>query len=86
MRGEFIGTVELIGETYVACDGHAVEVGSFPDLATAKQQVLHPSSRSYETRLRRARRGELRLARATAAVGGVVLLASVAMVAVGLVR
>lgn len=86
VRGEFIGTVEQIGESYVACDGHAVEVGSFGDLGTAKQQVMHPTSRSYETRLRRAERDELRLARVTAAVGGIVIAGSAAMFAAGLLR
>jgi hypothetical protein len=83
-RGEFIGTVEQIEESFVGCDGHAIEVGRFADLETAKRQVLHPASRGYERRRRSTGNDDLRLAWATAVVGGVVFAASLVMVAVDL--
>jgi hypothetical protein len=43
VQGEFIGTVEQLGDSFVGCDGHAFEVGTFADLEAAKQQVLHPT-------------------------------------------
>lgn len=79
-RGEFIGTVEQIGDGFVGCDGQAVEVGRFPDLETAKRQVLHPESRGYERRRRGSERDDLKLARLTAVVGVVVFVASLVLV------
>jgi hypothetical protein len=83
-RGEFIGTVEQIDENFVGCDGHAIEVGRFADLETAKRQVLHPASRGYERRRRSTEKDDLRLAWATAAVGGLAFVGSLVLVAVDL--
>jgi hypothetical protein len=80
-RGEFIGTVEQIGDGFIGCDGQAVEVGRFADLDTAKRQVLHPETRGYERRRRNWEHDDLKLARVTAAVGVVVFIASLALVA-----
>lgn len=84
-RGEFLGTVEQFGDVYVARDGHAIEVGTYHELQTAKNQVLRPASRAYEARLRQeARRDEMPLAWATAVVGGLVIAASLVMIGFGL--
>jgi hypothetical protein len=83
---EFLGTVELIDGRYVAFDGLSLEVGSFEELDEAKREVLHPTTRSYE--VRRSRLGDpdqdLKLARVTAWVAGIVIVASLTMVTMGL--
>jgi hypothetical protein len=52
----FVGTVERLGERFVACDRFAVEIGSSTDLDAAKASVLErplerPAPRGERTRL-----------------------------------
>lgn len=81
-RGEFVGTVEQVGQAFVACDGYAAQLGTFSDLETAKHRVLQPAE--VFGGARRARVDDMTLAWATAIVGGAVILGSLAMLTLGL--
>lgn len=45
---EFVGTVELIGDRYVACDRYAIPVGEFTDLDEAQRHTTEPIGRSIQ--------------------------------------
>jgi hypothetical protein len=84
VHGEFIGTVEQLGENFVGCDGHAFEVGTFADLESAKQQVLHPTPPYDPGELPERAAGESRMAWAAAGLAGLTL-AGAAILAMGLI-
>ncbi|MBN9605815.1 MAG: hypothetical protein J0G30_04320 [Actinomycetales bacterium] len=65
----FVGTVEEIGDRYVALDGFGIEIGRADSLLDAKALVASPLGRGYRKR-RRESRASSRLALATAIVAG----------------
>ena len=82
VHGEFIGTVEQLGDTFIGCDGHAFEVGTFADLEAAKKQVLHPAPPYDSGEAPENAPGESRIAWAAACVAGLTL-AGAAIAAMG---
>ncbi len=82
-RGEFIGTVEQLGDRFVGCDGHAIEVGTFADLASAKRQVVDPPRSSHAGAGPRRARDEARVAWAAACLAGAVVAGTATAVAAG---
>jgi hypothetical protein len=83
-RWEFIGTVELVGERYLACDRYAIEIGSFGSLDAAKRQVQSPASSGLERTERSPDLHDRRLAWATAVVAAAVIVGSICLAAAGL--
>jgi hypothetical protein len=81
-RGEFLGTVERIGDHYVACDGFALEIGRFDDLGSAKTQVLRPRANA-RARRRAARVDDTRIAWVGGAAAALAVAAALTAFAVG---
>jgi hypothetical protein len=81
--GEFVGTVEQLGERFVGCDGRALEVGTYADLETAKQQVLHPASPRGAHRRTQGEADEPRVAWALACLAAFAFAVTVLTVAQG---
>ena len=83
-QGEFLGSVERVDESFLASDGLALEVGTFSDLDSAKLGVLLPQQAERAGHSRRQLPDDVTLARATAAVGGLVVVALLFMVGLGI--
>jgi hypothetical protein len=81
--GEFLGTVEQLGERFVGCDGRALELGTFADLETAKQRVLHPASSRAAHRRTEGAADEPRVAWALACLAAFAFAVTVLTVAQG---
>lgn len=76
--GDFLGTVERVGERYYAVDDLGMPLGSASTLEDAQRRVLRPRGRVAALTARR-QSAEDRLAAATAWIAGSAILGILAM-------
>lgn len=81
--GDFVGTVERIGDRFLAVDDHGMPLGWSGTLGLAQARLSRPPGRAA-ARLLAAELAEDRLAMVTAWVAGVAVIGAVTLLVLGL--
>jgi len=81
--GEFLGTVERVGDRYIAVDDHGMPVGSAATLELAKVRLVSGPGRAATRIAEAADASAERMARVTAWVAGLATVAAVIMLLAG---